>query len=322
MFWIDPDVICPVCGVAHSERTLTDWHFDYLDTTLRRVFRQDKDELEDRGTGESEASDDILEFELGLALLLSGAAIASGAAVLRIYDELTASRDVSQSIVDDVLERGDIVMRRTFDDIEDDVRRQITRAVNRGEGRIGRGLIRDVPSRATVIEGMVRSTGWFTNNYFNTQVMPAIIREVDKVLNLTDPMAVPNFTPIREALEQRLRSVPYWRTVGNAAASRSFHYGLLQAGQVQGFRVYRYSTIDDERRSEICTFLDGKEWQIATALALVERSAQANDIDEVKRIQPWLRFNDVKNLSDADLADRGVIVPPVHGNCRSWLTLI
>ena len=65
-----------------------------------------------------------------------------------------------------------------------------------------------------------------------------------------------------------------------------------------------------------------EEFWIADAVALVERTAMVEDATEVKELQPWLKYNDIKELGTDELVNRGVMVPPFHGNCRTTLELI
>jgi hypothetical protein len=211
----------------------------------------------------------------------------------------------------------------SFDDlfsvVEATVGASIVAAVAAGEGLISENILRGVPSRAQVIRGMIQSTKYYTNEFFNTQVVPAMVKEIDKVLLGTSTFGKPNFRSVQTIMEKRLRTVPYWRVVANAAASRSFHYGYLKAAQFQGMTAFRFEAVIDDVTSQICSNLDGTVWNIADAVNLVERTAKAEDPEEVKALQPWLTWNDIKDLDPTALRDLGVMVPPLHGNCRSTI---
>ena len=98
------------------------------------------------------------------------------------------------------------------------------------------------------------------------------------------------------------------------------HYGLVKGGQYAGFTTVRYVAVLDDRTSEICKSLDGKEWSIYQAAEIIEAVATSPP-EEVKEISPWLRAEEYEGLTDTELADMGVIVPPRHANCRSTLEL-
>lgn len=192
-----------------------------------------------------------------------------------------------------------------------------------GGGGIGGGTpIEGMPSVASVHAGIVRAARYSTNRYFNDIVLPTIIRRIDALLEGAAPTDVPDFADIREGLYQRLRSVPYWRVVASAAASRAYHYGYLRAAQARGRLAYRWKAVLDERTSAICRHMNGKEFSVAEAVSLLERAAAEEDIAGVKRVLPWLRMAEVNGMTKDQLRARGFMVPPAHGLCRStivWL---
>lgn len=262
----------------------------------------------------------FLEDELAIAVALAAAARAKAEEIDAIFDEVLEDPvDFSEGKFQEAAEEAQLAWRDTFDASEVAVAAAIAGAISRGEAKISRGIIADAPSRRAVFEGMVRSSKFRTNEFFNTQVMPALQRQVNAVLDGTAATGQPDLTAIRAVLDRRLKTVPYWRVVANAAASRSYHYGYLKAAQFQGFRAYRFVAVIDERTSEICNHMDGREWPIADVVNLMERTAMSDDIEEVKRLLPWAKFDDIKELNNDALRDIGVMVPPLHGNCRSTI---
>lgn len=221
--------------------------------------------------------------------------------------------------IHDAIAQCEVEMDGVFGLVETGVAALIATAVASGEALISESILRGVPSRQAVIDGMVASTKYYTNEFFNTQVVPALISEVRKVLDGVQPFVKPDWRSIQKVLDARLKSVPYWRVVANASASRSFHYGYLKAAQFQGFTSYRFVAVIDERTSEICNSLDGMVWFLADAVNLVERTSKAENAEEVKELMPWVKFDDIKGLDNIALRDLGVMVPPLHGNCRSTI---
>jgi hypothetical protein len=173
------------------------------------------------------------------------------------------------------------------------------------------------PSTQLVYQGIVASAKYYTNNHFNTVIMPEIQRRVD--ILFADPLAQPDPTDLIAFLGRRLRSVPYWRVVANAAASRAYHYGAMKAGEILGVRAYALQAVLDERTSEICRELDGRVFWLADAVRLLERAAVAS-VEEIKQIMPWPRS--VTGLTTEQLRDTGCMVPPFHGNCRTTIIFI
>lgn len=205
---------------------------------------------------------------------------------------------------------------------EQAVRKSLVTEVRKGVRQLGGGTLAEVvPRLDDIMNGMVRSTKYYTNTYFNRFVVPSLQNLVQRefIEGAADPAA---YQKIQKALDSRLKSVPYWRTVANAAASRSYHYGVMKAGQANGMRGYELVAIMDDRTSHICRDLDGKQFWIEDAVHLIERTAMAEDPEEVKELQPWLKYDDIKDLSTDELVSKGVMMPPFHGSCRTTLVTV
>lgn len=175
-------------------------------------------------------------------------------------------------------------------------------------------------ARSSMVDGMMKASKYYSNAFFNAQVMPALIRAIELGAGTEGENLI--WSTIRDVLHTRLKTVPYWRVVANAAASRAYHYGVLKSGQSAGKRFYEFSAILDAKTSETCWALDGRQWPVADAVALMERIANAEP-EEVKVLAPWLRYKDIQPLLSNPYAMQalGVIIPPVHGNCRSSIIL-
>ena len=172
--------------------------------------------------------------------------------------------------------------------------------------------------RLQIVNGMVRSAKYTTNNYFNTQVMPALVDAVNSAVLSGNSNDAGELEAIRAMLDRRLRSVPYWNTVANAATSRAYHYGYIKTGIAMGKRTVRYQAILDARTSQMCINLNGLEWYAGDVSLLADRIATAT-VEEVKVLTPWLKPGDIDDWSPASLLGRGVVIPPIHGRCRSKL---
>lgn len=280
-----------------------------------------QDELQPLGNRqEPNHDDDFLKEELALAVALASATVDKAEEVVPLFAEvLDDPSDFSEDKFEEATIAAQEMWGNTFEGAEAAVAVAINAAIFRGESRISAGILSGVPSRQVVFNNMMAVSKFRTNQFFNDQIMPALQRQVGIALDNAPAMGQPSLVGIKAILDRRLASVPYWRVVANAAASRSYHYGFLKAAQLQGFRGYRFVAVIDAVTSEICTFMDGKEWFIADAVSLMERVAQSDSIDEVKSILPWPKFDDIRNLESDGLKDLGVMVPPLHGNCRSTI---
>lgn len=281
--------------------------------------------LGNRQVDDREDPDPFLAIELSFALALSERTFrVADEEILPLYDDQVLPSDPSrfnQARLDDANDRAGSIWQNVVwtATLAAAARSLVGRSFRAGEGQISAGIAQGAPSVDRVLSNMEAVTQFRTNEFFNSQVVPSIQRKINDLFNDTDAFDTVNLDPIRRTLDRRLKSVPYWRVVANAAASRSYHYGVLKAAQFQGFTGYRFVAILDERTSEICRELNGTEYFVADAVNKFEMVAGSDDPDEVKRVFPWVNVNDVRGQNSDALRDMGVMVPPLHGNCRSTL---
>lgn len=144
----------------------------------------------------------------------------------------------------------------------------------------------------------------------------------------------------------------YWETVAGAFVSSGRSFGQLSAYAEAGIDRYIIEAVLDERTTEICRFLDGKTFTVATGLRAFERVEAEPDL--VQALTPWVReaidpetgrkvlFVEGRDgrtplaqvtrsaagtrddrgdfsraLSERDLENLGISFPPYHGLCRS-----
>lgn len=287
-----------------------------------RVLREDK--------GGESGGEDFLAEELHIAAALGAAVAQAGEGVAPAIAAAIAS-GTSIERVTDAVEQAQAVMSQVFETsgVEPEVRSNIRRVLRTGGSAAAGGgggagaanILDDFPRFGDILDGMVRSAKYYTNNYFNTQVVPALYRDVERVITSTDAVTDASWTAVREALAARLKSVPYWRVVANAAASRAYHYGVVKGGELGGYRAYQIVAVVDEKTSDICLYMNGKTFWLADASAHMERVAAAEG-DEIKQVAPWLKLSAIEELDAAGLRDAGFLVPPFHGSCRTTVRLL
>ena len=144
----------------------------------------------------------------------------------------------------------------------------------------------------------------------------------------------------------------YWETVAGAFVSNGRSFAQLSAYAEAGIDRYLIEAVLDERTTEICRFLDGKTFTVATGLGTFERVEAEPDL--VQELTPWVReavdpasgrkvlfvergdqrvplaevarsalgtrddrgeFS--RALSERDMESLGISFPPYHGLCRS-----
>ena len=273
---------------------------------------------------ESEEADNFLEAELAIAAAL-GLVIADKAN--DVFDIVVnrLGRPVDTKFVDDALFEANDIMRDVYTrDVESLVSRELglVARIGSASGTGSPNLLEGLPSLNEVLEGMNRSSRYYTNNYFNRIVMPALRTSIASSIASSDFVSSDSvFSAIRETLDSRLVSTPYWRLVANQASSRAYHYGVMKGGEIAGYSRYEIVTINDGKRSAICDEMDGRVFFVSDGVSYAERVAQADDTN-IEQVAPWLTIDQVAGKTIAELTELGVMTPPFHANCRSSIRLI
>lgn len=204
------------------------------------------------------------------------------------------------------------------------VETQVELAIVRGANVLDAGLVvENTASTRLVQQGIASSVEQFANARFEGDTFGRIMADVDGILAdvRIDPTSPDQIRAVREAIDRRLAnlSTSYSNVSANAASNRAYNYGILRGGSATGFNVYTYSAITDAVTSDICLWMNGRQFFVADALAISERAAGSPS--EVATIQPWPRPDDVLGLSTTALRNDTIIQPPLHGNCRSIVVM-
>lgn len=270
---------------------------------------------------EESGGEDFLPYELLLAGLLGLAFKKVGEDTIpQMYAELDARgiRGLSKAIEEVTPEFSNVFAHA---DTEAKVTSAIEGSIFAGSAMAGDAKLAGELFRAkAILEDMVKATKYYTNNYFNRMVVPQLQSIVQEAL-LTGQLDSTTYQVIREAMSTRLKSVPYWRVVANAAASRGYHYGAIRSGQALGKKGYQIVAVLDSRTSDICLHMNGKQFWVADAAIQVNRAAEAEG-EDIKSVAPWLPLEDIQDLTNEELRQRGFMTPPFHAMCRSTIKFI
>lgn len=148
----------------------------------------------------------------------------------------------------------------------------------------------------------------------------------------------------------------YWNVYSYATMNRARTNTQLVTFKEAGFTHYRFVAVMDERTSDICRALDGRVWTVSGALQKFSSvdAASPYSYDAVKDVLPWVRnrkadsgetemyvkyrdgsefvvgsisrsgvgtsddAGDYSHMaSSASLEAAGIMMPPLHGRCRS-----
>jgi SPP1 gp7 family putative phage head morphogenesis protein len=148
----------------------------------------------------------------------------------------------------------------------------------------------------------------------------------------------------------------YLDIIAGVFVNRARTFGQLSSFDEAGITRYEFFAVLDEVTSNVCRFMHGRVFEVGTALRQFQKSEEADDPEDVKKIMPWLRegkdrktgdtvlyykkgadgrpvrvatvarsgvgeADDLgkyrKAWTDRQLGKAGVTMPPLHGRCRS-----
>lgn len=152
------------------------------------------------------------------------------------------------------------------------------------------------------------------------------------------------------------RSSQYWNVIAGTFANRARVYSAMSSMDEAGIERYVFEAVLDEATTDQCAYLHGRAFSVKAGLAQYAAVEAAEDPQEVKNIQPWVRVGRDENgnrilftqtldgertlvaqvdqtrvgtvdntgsfsrgMSTNQLQDAGISMPPLHGLCRSTI---
>lgn len=152
------------------------------------------------------------------------------------------------------------------------------------------------------------------------------------------------------------RSRAYYNMAAGVHLARARSFSTLTSFADAAIQHFKFEAVLDELTTPQCRFLHGRSFEVSVALQKIAEVDGAEDPGEVAHVTPWIqtgkddtgaeylyvkerdgsrsriaeiddaargRLDDTgkfrPGLSDAALAARGVVTPPVHANCRSTI---
>jgi hypothetical protein len=121
----------------------------------------------------------------------------------------------------------------------------------------------------------------------------------------------------------------YWEGLSANLASRASTWSALESFVQGGVEVYTIAAILDERTSEICRTMNGKQFNVSWGTDQRDAIMAAKNPDAVKKVAGWQRAPDVQSKfgvspgtaataqQSKDMADAGLALPPYHYRCRT-----
>jgi hypothetical protein len=106
----------------------------------------------------------------------------------------------------------------------------------------------------------------------------------------------------------------------NLNASRLASWGFLAESQAQGQTSYKVTAMLEKNCCEFCRNMNGKTFQVDSAVGQIKEAVNAENPDDLKTIMPWPKVTkdsmaEFSQMSPEDLAEAGYQVPPFHASC-------
>ena len=147
----------------------------------------------------------------------------------------------------------------------------------------------------------------------------------------------------------------YWDLIASTFTNRSRTYAQLSSFDEAGISRYVFEAVVDEATSEVCRFMDRKVFEVPQALNVYQEMNTLSNPEDVKNVTPWVsssrdaegnqiiayrqpngdkqqvarvdkpglgsqrRGTYSDGLLDEALAKAGIMMPPLHGFCRSTI---
>lgn len=121
--------------------------------------------------------------------------------------------------------------------------------------------------------------------------------------------------------EELQRSASYWELTADAITTRSRSFSNISGLERIGATVYEWDSVVDHRTSDICLYLDGKQFRVEAAAEVRNAMLEAETPEKAKEIMPWLPEDQVVDTPISQLESLGVVLPPAHGNCRARIVI-
>jgi len=108
----------------------------------------------------------------------------------------------------------------------------------------------------------------------------------------------------------------------NIVGTRVAAYGMFYEARVRGISRYRIDAILDDRTTDICRDMHGREFSVEQSYTKTATVLSETDPAKQKTLAPFPTLDEIKEKTDAELQAMGHSVPPFHFLCRSVVTLI
>jgi|GEM_PF-1999055 SPP1 gp7 family putative phage head morphogenesis protein len=167
-------------------------------------------------------------------------------------------------------------------------------------------------------EMLIQHTVYWIGNYYSEQLGETIAGKVRELAVEQGLGRAEVGKALKEMLGEQFkgRSYAYWRGLAANAITRARNMGAIESMVEAEITEYEVVAVMDERTSAICREMNGRIIKVEQAVRLRDALLDAKSPEDVKKIAPWLKLEDIRGKPTGTLPV-GMAFPPYHFHCRS-----
>jgi hypothetical protein len=282
---------------------------DYSTFKEQRTFRIVK-----QGGEEFKEEEEELAAQIAYGVYAAGAA--GAATLVSSIKNANGSTDRMIAAIDDYAQDfKEIAAEGTT--LAKNIEKTVDKTIKKAANTYGSAeVVEEFAEKLAIKNGLVKSTKHYTNEFFESTISPRLYTLVEKYSDHKDEALL--IDKVEKLISKNLlQEAPYWKVVSNANISRAHQYGVLKSASKSGYSGYIIRAVIDNRTTEICQNLNGREFWISDGLALLENIVSADETT-IKDVAPWVTTGEeVEGKTTDELKAQNHLVPPFHANCRS-----
>ena len=116
--------------------------------------------------------------------------------------------------------------------------------------------------------------------------------------------------------DQFQKSTSYWEGLSNHIVTRTREFGKIAGYEAGGITKVEYRALLGPHTCDICLELNGTIFDVGQLVDQRDAIMSAATPEAAKEAAPWLKLEQIQGLNPAQLAEKGVVMPPVHFHCN------
>jgi len=113
----------------------------------------------------------------------------------------------------------------------------------------------------------------------------------------------------------------YWQGFSNHVVTRSRELGRVEGYVRGGIKYLEIRSVLDRRTTPLCREMHGRIIPVQDAVELRNAIINAKSPEEVKKIAPWRKLEEISGKPTSKLP-KGMALPPYHFNCRTRTIMV